>query len=230
MSYGSSGFGQAPATDQRSLKLPSWPAGEEKTLASGLSDMSDASRDWQLASAAGTEGNMNMLMAGFDMRKRKMEASTPGDEKKLRRDMTDVLKILEQPVMESSMEEIISAMAAIDQGPSLPASSNITSLAAVVRDRQRRIDRFHKKKSLVHPLKNPLVKSLKKGFGGQGNSSGQGCTIVVVNRKCQRHARGTCNPHIGHDPKDLIETREPVTRSNFGKWVNSYLKSSGIMT
>ena len=58
------------------------------------------------------------------------------------------------------------------------------------------------------------------------HSSGQGCTMVVVSKKCNKHGRGAvCNFNLNHEPFEFTVTREHITRSNVGKWFNVFISN-----
>jgi len=216
-----------------------------------MSDMSDSSLDLFrtiMMPSTSSEGmsmlqGMNMLNATLqqssqDMRKRKHEHASSLDEKKARTfslghaSPSDHIQALRKPLEECSMDEVVQAIQWLKSSTQIipPAVFEVKPIADVARDKETRADRFHKKKTadlFKYPLK-ALQKKASSYTGGMANSSGQGCTIVVVNRKCSRHPRGKCNPSEPHEHGELVETKEPVTRSNFGKWVNAHLKSIGI--
>lgn len=135
-------------------------------------------------------------------------------------------RILEKPCTESTFGEIVQALSILRNANISKPGESVTprnGLIDAVLDKENRLDRFHKKKT--HPMFSvqPLRFFADKGYAT--NSSGQGCTIVLKTEKCTRHARGQCIYAGPGNSCRLSIGQEPITRSNFGKWINAFLKT-----
>lgn len=176
-------------------------------------------------------------------KKRRLECVSPIAERPPQRvqvQPSNFAEVLSKPVLETSMDEIVEAMSLINTGCFVPEDHKLKQLELVVKDRERRADRFHKKKTSADFFTKKIRSLKKKAYstasstasnlaGNQKtNSSGQGCTIVVFHRKCQKHSR-SCNMDAqSHGPTDIVLSSEPVTRSSYGKWMNAYMKHEKI--
>jgi len=130
-------------------------------------------------------------------------------------------KVLNSHCFELSTEEIIASMRCIYEGGDVPGDSKIQGLKSIVCDNERRADRFHKKKSADLVFKS--IKAIRnKAASMTSSGSGQGCTIVVVTKKQVKISKSPNSATF------LQESKEPVTRSNFGKWINAFMKVEGI--
>jgi len=145
-------------------------------------------------------------------------------------------EVLELSLEESTMANIIESMTLLEQGCHVEQDSVLKPLQRIVNDKERRQDRFHKKKTSSKEFLSKSIKTLKKAaYSSNGsasstvlNSSGQGCTIVVVSRRCSKHSNICRMGPDEHNESDFVFSREPVTRSNFGKWINNFMKNEGI--
>ncbi|GBG26899.1 Hypothetical Protein FCC1311_031222 [Hondaea fermentalgiana] len=213
------------------------------------SGLGDRNRATPLAASYAARSLSGGLGSGFssavaaDYKKRRVECVSPIAERPTQRvqvQPSNFAEVLSKPVLESSMDDIIEAMSLINTGCSVSDDHKLKQLELVVKDRERRADRFHKKKSTPTDYLSSKIRSLKKkaystaastanAAGAQKtNSSGQGCTIVVFHRKCQKHSRTCKMEPQSHSPSDIVISSEPVTRSSYGKWMNSYMKNTKI--
>uniref|UniRef100_A0A7S2S155 Uncharacterized protein n=1 Tax=Mucochytrium quahogii TaxID=96639 RepID=A0A7S2S155_9STRA len=69
---------------------------------------------------------------------------------------------LEKNVLQLSMDEVIESMRLLTNGAPLNPGSSLWSLEEIVKDKNTRMDRFHRKKSSSEIFKKPLKSLTKK--------------------------------------------------------------------